>query len=126
MPAQFYPECAQIQITGGGNVPPPASILVSFPGAYSAEDPVRHFPLCLATVRVLTKYRQGILINIYTQLNDYKIPGPAPFGTAAPTVATTAWPTKATWNTASQPSTVPSNPTKVSVAQLQVASTTAD
>ena len=96
--------CFQINVGGSGTALPAT---VKIPGVYSATDP-------------------GILINIYTQLNDYKIPGPAPFGTAAPTVATTAWPTKATWNTASQPSTVPSNPTKVSVAQLQVASTTAD
>ena len=32
---QFYPECAQIQITGGGNQAPTPAELVTFPGGYS-------------------------------------------------------------------------------------------
>jgi len=83
--AQFYMSCYQINVTGGGSTSPAG---VSFPGAYSASDP-------------------GILINIYQQLNSYVIPGPSPYGTTSPTVAATAWPTAATWNTAGQPSTVP-------------------
>ncbi|KAJ7483443.1 glycoside hydrolase [Mycena latifolia] len=39
LPAQFYPECAQISITGGGTLAPTAAQLVTFPGAYSATDP---------------------------------------------------------------------------------------
>ena len=39
LPAQLYPECAQITITGGGSRQPTADELVSFPGAYSANDP---------------------------------------------------------------------------------------
>ena len=39
MPAQFYPECAQITITGGGTLEPTSAQLVSFPGAYKASDP---------------------------------------------------------------------------------------
>ena len=39
LPAQFYPECAQIQITNGGSRQPTADELVSFPGAYSNSDP---------------------------------------------------------------------------------------
>ena len=39
LPAQFYPECAQIQITGGGSRAPTSDELVSFPGAYSNSDP---------------------------------------------------------------------------------------
>ena len=35
------------------------------------------------------------------------VPGPTPFGTTSPSVATTAWPTAATWNTAQQPKTIP-------------------
>ena len=35
------------------------------------------------------------------------VPGPTPYATTSPTVATTPWPTTATWNTALQPSTVP-------------------
>ncbi|KAH9852350.1 glycoside hydrolase family 61 protein [Lenzites betulinus] len=83
--AQFYMSCFQVNVGGSGTASPPT---VSFPGAYSAEDP-------------------GILINIYQQLNSYTIPGPAPFATPSPAVATTPYPTTATWNTALQPSTVP-------------------
>ncbi|EJD47200.1 cellulose-growth-specific protein [Auricularia subglabra TFB-10046 SS5] len=73
MPAQSYPECAQLQITGNGNVPPPTSILVSFPGAYKQTDP-------------------GITIDLYgnaaqTQ-TTYVIPGPPVYpGTGATTVS---------------------------------------
>ncbi|KAI8989016.1 glycosyl hydrolase family 61-domain-containing protein [Trametes punicea] len=83
--AQFYMSCYQVNVGGSGSANPPT---VSFPGAYSATDP-------------------GILINIYTQLNSYTIPGPAPYAQTSPAVATTPWPTTATWNTALQPSTVP-------------------
>ncbi|KAF5386515.1 hypothetical protein D9757_005870 [Collybiopsis confluens] len=83
--AQFYMSCYQINIGGSGTVSPAG---VKIPGAYSASDP-------------------GILINIYQQLNSYIIPGPSPYGTTSPTVAATAWPTTATWNTATQPTTVP-------------------
>ena len=41
LPAQFYPECAQLSITGGGSTAPTAAELVSFPGAYSNSDPGR-------------------------------------------------------------------------------------
>ncbi|KIM97510.1 glycoside hydrolase family 61 protein [Oidiodendron maius Zn] len=56
--AQFYMECAQINISGGSGSKTPAT--VSFPGAYAQDDP-------------------GILINIYTTLTTYEIPGPTPF-----------------------------------------------
>ncbi|KAG8823585.1 hypothetical protein FRC19_003497, partial [Serendipita sp. 401] len=56
--AQFYMECAQIRISGGGSASPPT---VSFPGAYGQSDP-------------------GILINIYyPPVTNYQIPGPRPF-----------------------------------------------
>ncbi|KAA1477459.1 glycoside hydrolase [Dentipellis sp. KUC8613] len=55
--AQFYMECAQLQITGGGSASPAT---VSFPGAYSGSDP-------------------GITINIYQTLSSYTIPGPPVF-----------------------------------------------
>lgn len=83
--AQFYMSCYQINVSGSGTATPDT---VSLPGAYNAEDP-------------------GILINIYTQLNTYTIPGPTLYGTAEAAVATTSYATSATWNTASQPSTVP-------------------
>ncbi|KAI0073774.1 glycoside hydrolase family 61 protein [Panus rudis PR-1116 ss-1] len=83
--AQFYMSCYQVKIGGSGTATPSA---VKIPGAYSPQDP-------------------GILINIYTQLNTYQIPGPTPYATTSPTVATTPYPTTATWDTALQPSTVP-------------------
>lgn len=59
---QFYPECAQLILTGGGNASPSGSYLVQFPGAYSASDP-------------------SVTIDIYTAANQvattYAIPGPA-------------------------------------------------
>ncbi|KAF9454867.1 lytic polysaccharide monooxygenase, partial [Macrolepiota fuliginosa MF-IS2] len=52
--AQFYMECAQIQITGGGSTSPAT---VSFPGAYKGTDP-------------------GVTINIYWPVvTNYTIPG---------------------------------------------------
>jgi cellulase len=56
--AQFYMECAQINVTGGGSTTP--STTTSFPGAYKGSDP-------------------GILINIYNPLKGYTIPGPTIF-----------------------------------------------
>ncbi|EIW77477.1 hypothetical protein CONPUDRAFT_139222 [Coniophora puteana RWD-64-598 SS2] len=65
MPAQFYPECAQIEITGGGSLQPTAAELVSLPGAYSNTDP-------------------GVNINLYseeaTTETCYQIPGPPLYG----------------------------------------------
>ena len=61
--AQFYMECAQIEVTGSGTFSP--SSTVSFPGAYPANDP-------------------GIVLSIYDQSGKptnggraYPIPGPA-------------------------------------------------
>ncbi|KAJ3550896.1 hypothetical protein NMY22_g151 [Coprinellus aureogranulatus] len=59
--AQFYMECAQLRITGGGNTNPPT---VSFPGAYKGTDP-------------------GVRINIYSGVRSYTIPGPEVFTCAA-------------------------------------------
>ncbi|KAF2180631.1 carbohydrate-binding module family 1 protein [Zopfia rhizophila CBS 207.26] len=59
---QFYPECAQLTVTGTGTSSPPSSLLVSFPGAYSASDP-------------------GVAFNIDSDAaktaTSYPIPGPA-------------------------------------------------
>ncbi|KAL9711176.1 hypothetical protein Ac2012v2_005716 [Leucoagaricus gongylophorus] len=52
--AQFYMECAQLQITSGGSTSPAT---VNFPGAYHGSDP-------------------GITVNIYANLSGYIIPGP--------------------------------------------------
>ena len=62
--AQFYMECAQIEVTGSGSNA--GSNFVSFPGAYPSNDP-------------------GIVINIYDNSGNptnggrtYPIPGPRP------------------------------------------------
>lgn len=75
--AQFYMECAQIRISGGGNVSPPT---VSFPGAYKGTDP-------------------GVRVNIYSGLTSYTIPGPSVFVCPAGSGPTqTAVPTTVTQN----------------------------
>ncbi|KAJ8516756.1 hypothetical protein ONZ45_g5970 [Pleurotus djamor] len=85
--AQLYMSCFQINVGGSGSTVP---LGVSLPGAYSSSDP-------------------GILVNIYwPPLETYTVPGPtAIYGTTAIPMATTAYPTTATWNTALQPTTVP-------------------
>ncbi|KAF6808172.1 endoglucanase II (glycosyl hydrolase family 61) [Colletotrichum sojae] len=58
--AQFYMECAQINVVGGTGAKTPANT-VSFPGAYKSSDP-------------------GVTINIYWPVvTSYTIPGPALF-----------------------------------------------
>lgn len=57
--AQFYISCGQISVTGGGSTE--GSPKVSFPGAYSAQDP-------------------GIMINVNWPIpTSYENPGPAVF-----------------------------------------------
>ncbi|KAH8828783.1 glycoside hydrolase family 61 protein [Flagelloscypha sp. PMI_526] len=83
--AQFYVSCYQIRVIGSGSASPST---VKFPGAYASTDP-------------------GLYINLYNGVTNYRIPGPTPYGTTSVVPATTVWPTTATWNTALQPSTVP-------------------
>ncbi|KAF5326685.1 hypothetical protein D9619_003963 [Psilocybe cf. subviscida] len=58
---QFYPECAQLIVTGGGGKLPSSSQTVRFPGGYGANDP-------------------GVNVNIYSaeaaSITTYKVPGP--------------------------------------------------
>ena len=54
LPAQMYPECAQLTITGGGSLQPTAAELVKFPGAYSNTDPGRKWTLSSLSLRVRT------------------------------------------------------------------------
>lgn len=57
--AQFYQECAQINVIGGTGTGKPST--VSIPGAYKSTDP-------------------GVTINIYwPPVTSYTIPGPRPF-----------------------------------------------
>jgi len=87
--AQFYMECVQVRVTSSGSKTLPGG--VSFPGAYSANDP-------------------GVLFNIYTSFSSYPIPGPAVWngasGGAPP--ATTATPPRTTMVTSVAP-TQPTN-----------------
>ncbi|KAK0751907.1 glycosyl hydrolase family 61-domain-containing protein [Schizothecium vesticola] len=58
--AQFYQECAQINVVGGTGSKTPSST-VSFPGAYSGSDP-------------------GVKLSIYwPPVTNYKVPGPPVF-----------------------------------------------
>ncbi|GAB1314743.1 Endoglucanase II [Madurella fahalii] len=57
--AQFYMECAQINVVGGSGSKTPST--VSFPGAYSSSDP-------------------GVTLSIYwPPVTNYQVPGPRPF-----------------------------------------------
>ncbi|KAF5324110.1 hypothetical protein D9619_011383 [Psilocybe cf. subviscida] len=68
LPAQLYPECAQITITGGGSRAPTSSELVSFPGGYSNSDP-------------------GLTVDLYgtaaQTMTSYQIPGPPLYGSGS-------------------------------------------
>ncbi|KAJ7622124.1 glycoside hydrolase, partial [Roridomyces roridus] len=56
--AEFYPDCAQITVTGDGTGAPTPSELVSLPGAYKASD-------------------AGILLDVYNMGGKaYQFPGP--------------------------------------------------
>ncbi|KAI0088953.1 cellulose-growth-specific protein [Irpex rosettiformis] len=97
MPAQFYPECAQIQITGGGSLAPTAAELVSFPGAYSNSDP-------------------GINIDVYSNTaqaqTTYVIPGPPLYGSsgsASPAPSTTPSAPASHSSASSAPTSAPSS-----------------
>lgn len=45
-PAQFYPQCSQLKITGSGTATPPDSARAAIPGVYSLNGRSRelHFP----------------------------------------------------------------------------------
>jgi len=93
--AQFYMECAQLQITGGGSTVPAT---VSFPGAYAGTDP-------------------GITINIYQNLTSYTIPGPSVFTCAGGSSGTTTQPHTST------STTTPLTSTKASTTSTTATST---
>ncbi|KAI0650901.1 cellulose-growth-specific protein [Trametes meyenii] len=99
LPAQFYPECAQIQITGGGSRQPTADELVTFPGAYSNSDP-------------------GLTTNLYTQAAEsestYIIPGPPLYGSGSGAPAPAPAPTSAP--AAPAPTSHPAPPTSTAPA----------
>jgi hypothetical protein len=53
---QFYVECAQVRVTGGGSTG--LGPKVAIPGAFSESDP-------------------GYTVNIYNNFENYTVPGPA-------------------------------------------------
>src|SRR5690606_11578608 len=58
MTPQFYPECAEIRIPGGGSAQPSGDYLTSFPGAFKMGDP-------------------GVSVQINTDTSTtYIVPGP--------------------------------------------------
>ena len=73
--AQFYMECAQLNIQGGSGAKSPAT--VAFPGAYRAPTPVRRVYQhpCTSGGGLIIFYA-GITVNIYyPPLENYTIPG---------------------------------------------------
>lgn len=57
-PAEFYPACAQVKVGGSGTGAPSSSELVSFPGAYTGQEP-------------------GLGSGYNQKAGDYQFPGPA-------------------------------------------------
>ncbi|KAJ7342665.1 glycoside hydrolase family 61 protein I [Mycena albidolilacea] len=100
--AQFYMECAQIQITGGGSTSPAT---VSFPGAYHGTDP-------------------GITTNIYYPLlTNYTVPGPPVFSCSGGGATTTVRSTTTSASTTSA-TTVTKTTTTTSAASTTTAAGT--
>ncbi|QRV79835.1 glycoside hydrolase family 61 protein [Ceratobasidium sp. AG-Ba] len=91
---QFYPECAQLQVTGSGTAFPTSDYLVSIPGAWQKSDP-------------------GVTIDIYSDAaktqTTYQIPGPRIYpgfsGVTIPTNPPATTTPKPTTSTASSPAT---------------------
>jgi len=94
---QFYPECAQLQVTGSGTAFPSNAWLVSIPGAWTATDP-------------------GVKVDIYSAAakteTKYIIPGPPVWdGSSGGTPPTTVAPPPPTTTGGSSPTTTPVGPT---------------
>jgi hypothetical protein len=95
--AQFYMECAQINVIGGSGTAKPST--VSFPGAYSGSDP-------------------GVKIGIYyPPVTNYVIPGPRPLtcsgGGSQPPPASSSSPAPPSSSSAPPPSTTSKPPPAV-------------
>ncbi|KAL5115793.1 hypothetical protein ACEQ8H_006288 [Pleosporales sp. CAS-2024a] len=60
-PVQFYPNCAQLQVTGEGEAVPGQDFLVKFPGGYKVTDP---------GIAIAGKVSQNMVTRNYT------VPGP--------------------------------------------------
>jgi hypothetical protein len=103
LPAQFYAECAQLQVSGGGSLAPTASELVTFPGGYSNTDP-------------------GLTIDIYSNAaqteTTYPIPGPPLYGSTGSSSSspgnpssTSSHTTTTSSHTTTSPTSTPTGPT---------------
>jgi len=94
---QFYPECAQITISGSGTASPPSSALVSFPGAYSASDPGINFNIDSQAAMTATTYSiPGPAVWDGTGSGSGNVGSPDPVSSVAPaptTLVTSAAPT---------------------------------
>ncbi|KAF8300473.1 hypothetical protein DL93DRAFT_2188177 [Clavulina sp. PMI_390] len=102
--AQFYMECAQINVVGSTGTATPST--VSFPGAYSGTDP-------------------GILINIYyPTVTSYTIPGPTVFTCTTSTAKATSTSTSTTAKTTSSSTTSKTTSTKTSSSAASTATGT--
>ncbi|KZT41821.1 hypothetical protein SISSUDRAFT_1126182 [Sistotremastrum suecicum HHB10207 ss-3] len=101
--AQFYMECAQINVVGGGSVSPPT---VSFPGAYHGSDP-------------------GITIDIYyPPVTNYTVPGPAVFTCPGSGGSSTSSSSSSTTSTTTSSSTKSTTTSTTSTTSTTTSSTT--
>jgi hypothetical protein len=73
---QFYMQCAQLTITGGGSGSPGPT--VKFPGGYSASDPSINIDVYASTATTYT-YEISFISEDYTALmtSQCRVPGPA-------------------------------------------------
>ncbi|KAJ5826707.1 Glycoside hydrolase family 61 [Penicillium robsamsonii] len=95
--AQNYPQCLNLKVTGGGSDTPKGVLGTKL---YKAADP-------------------GILVNIYTAMDSYKIPGPALYTGAASGSSTTA---PASTTTAAATTTAPTTTASTVSAPVQSSS----
>ncbi|KAL6154764.1 hypothetical protein ACJQWK_01139 [Exserohilum turcicum] len=86
---QFYPECAQFTVTGSGTASPPSSVLVSFPGAYSASDPGIDFNIDSPAAKTATSYPVPGP-PVWDGASGGTAPQPQPSATVAPTTMMTS------------------------------------
>jgi len=108
---QWYPECAQLQITGSGSAFPTSDYLVSIPGAWSSNDPGVNIDIYSTAAKSTTTY----LIpgpRVYPGFSNYaappNLPGSSSGGTTAVGGGTTG---------VSSPTTSAAPPTGTGVAQ---------
>ncbi|KAJ5950385.1 Glycoside hydrolase family 61 [Penicillium vulpinum] len=96
--AQNYPQCLNLKVTGGGSDSPKGVLGTAL---YKAADP-------------------GILVNIYTSMDSYEIPGPALYTGASSGSETTA--PSATETTAAATTAAPTAPASTVSAPAQSSS----